>query len=221
MVDRPKILDDPITDVDLYQAFRLMKKKDFVSALAILNKGLKKEAVQADPILQGLFLSALGVLYKLQNDFKAAYKFYQQAEKLMPDEGSLKIITALLLIEEFAQYDTALKKLDKVMLSDGGDPAMVHHVRAARGMALYLMGKKAEARALLDEQLADDFTKLRSGANLDFKLIELFLRKNFEIVLCRLYLEKALAFVTSTKESSFIALIRHLLTQLPVVMGAP
>ena len=120
MADMPKILDAQVTDADLYQAFRLMKKKDFVSALATLNKGIKKEAVQADPVLQGLFLSALGVLYKLQNDFKTAYKFYQQAEKLMPDEGSLKIITSLLLIEEFAQYDTALKKLDKVMLSDGG-----------------------------------------------------------------------------------------------------
>jgi tetratricopeptide (TPR) repeat protein len=221
MVEPNQQADAVIKDADLYQSFRLMKQKDFDGALNCLNKGLKKPEVQSDPTLQGLYFSALGVLYKLKSDYKKSYKFYQQAEKLLPDEGSLKIITAHLLIEEFAQYDTAIKKLDKILQMDAGDPAMVHHAKAAQGLAYLGMGKKDRAKAILGELIASDFVPLRSGANLDFKLVAACLQKSLEPLLCRSYLEKALAFVTQKKEAVYMRVIQDLISRLPqVIPGA-
>jgi tetratricopeptide (TPR) repeat protein len=186
---KPPQKDDVIRDADLYLAFRLMKRKEYDGAEHHILEGIKKARREMDETLEGLYNSALGVLYKLKKDFKKAYKYYQQAEKLLPEDNSLKLITTLLLIEEFGQYDTAVRKLDKILEAEKNDPAMVHHARAAKGLAYLKWGKKDKARECLETMLVEDFTKLRSAANLDFKLIEALLKKSLFVEACKAYLD--------------------------------
>jgi tetratricopeptide (TPR) repeat protein len=214
----PNQPDEIIRDADLYLAFQLMKRKDFDAAEKHLLTGIKKARRLGDTTLEGLYLSAMGVLYKLKQDFKRSYKFYQQAERLLGEDGSLKIISSLLLIEQFGQHDTAARKLDKVIERDGQDPAMLHHAKAIQGVAYFRMGKRDKARENMEFLLAQDFLTLRSAANLDFKLVELFLKKNFFADLCRKYLEKALDLAKKKREKVFEQVIAGILEDLSKVI---
>lgn len=207
--------DDVIRDADLYLAFQLMKRKDYDGAEKRILAGIKKARQAGDETMEGLYLSALGVLYKLKKDFKKSYRFYQQAEKLLPDDGSLKIIAAVLLIEQFGQHDTAVRKLDKVIEQEGSDPAMLHHAKAIQGLAYFRMGKREQAKENMEALLAQDFLSLRSTANLDFKLVELFLKRGFFTDLCRQYLEKALHLAKQKREKVFEQVIVDILKGLP------
>lgn len=205
------VSDTPLKDADLYLAFRLMKRKDFEGAEARIMAGLKVARQMGQKNLEGIYFSAFGVLYKLKKDYKKSYKYYQQAEKLLPDDHSLKVITAVLLVEEFAQYDTAIRKLDKVIEASANDPAMLHHAKAVQGLAYFLMGKKDQAALCLDFLLAQDFMALRSAANLDFKMVEAFIKKGFELDKCKNYLNKALQLAKKKNEKVYLAVIETLL----------
>lgn len=209
--DDARVNEAPLKDADLYLAFRLMKRKDFDGAEARIMAGLKLARQAGQKNLEGVYFSALGVLYKLKKDYKKSYKYYQQAEKLLPDDHSLKVITAVLLIEEFAQYDTAIRKLANVIEASANDPAMLHHAKAVQGLAYFLMGKKDRATLCLDFLLAQDFQMLRSAANVDFKMVEVFLKKKFELDKCKIYLEKARKLAHKKNEKVYLAVIETLL----------
>jgi tetratricopeptide (TPR) repeat protein len=213
MMSTPKKNPDdvPLKDADLYLAFRLMKRKDFDGAEARIMVGLKLARQAGQKNLEGVYFSAFGVLYKLKKDYKKSYKYYQLAEKLLPDDHSLKVITAVLLIEEFAQYDTAIRKLAKVIEASANDPAMMHHAKAVQGLAYFLMGKKDQASLCLDFLLTQDFQMLRSAANVDFKMVEVFIKKGFQLEKCKTYLERALQLAKKKNEKVYLAVIETLL----------
>lgn len=192
-----------------------MKRKEYAAAEHHILEGIKKSRREMNETLEGLYYSALGVLYKLKEEYKKAYKFYQQAEKLLPDDNSLKLITTLLLIEQFGQYDTAVRRLEKVLQVESADPAMVHHAKAMMGVAYIKWGKKEKAKGVLEELLSSDFSLLRSAANIDFKLVEAMLKKKQNAELCQKYLEKALQLAQTKKEKIFEKAMQSLLKVMP------
>ncbi|MBF0104440.1 MAG: hypothetical protein HQM16_03830 [Deltaproteobacteria bacterium] len=210
MAEKSTQQDKIIDDANLFRAFRLMKAKDYTQAEALINEGITKAHQENNVELEGLYYSALGVLYKLKKNYNKAYGAYQKAERLLPDDHSLKIVSATLLIEQFKQYSTAARKMDKVIASTE-DPALWHHAKATQAVAYYLMGKKAEAGANFNEMLKQDFNLLRFAANVDFKTAELFVQKKFMPDECRQYLQKALLLAKSKKEKTFIVIIENLL----------
>lgn len=211
---KPPSPDAVVNEADLYLAFRLMRAKDFEGALTRLESGIEKSKKSGNTHLEGLYLSALGLLNKLKKDYKEAYRCYQQAEKLLPDDASLKIITASLLINEFGQYDTASRKLVKVVETAKDDPATLHHARCLLAMAHIYSGQREKARELLTQIVAEDFAALRSAANVNFRLPQACVAKDFERDLCRAFLDKALALAKAKKEEPFIATVATLLKHL-------
>ncbi len=206
--------DAPVTDPDLYRAFNHMKRREFGEARALLDKGVAAAKTKNDLKLEGLYCSALGVLAKLMGDYKQAYKHYQQAEKFIPEDTTIKIIAAVLLIEEFKQYDTAVRKLEKILI-ESTDPAVIHHARGILAIGYFALGKKDKAAEAFKKQLAEDFVKMRFAANLDFKAVEFFVQKGFLPEECREYLNKALELAKKNREKTYQAVIEKLLELIP------
>jgi len=205
--------DLPVNDQNLYQAFRMMQRKEYDAAENFIKEGLKTAREKSDANLEGLYFSAMGVLYKLKQDYKKAFKFYQQAEKLLKDDPSIKIIMATLLIEEFQQFDTAAHKMDKI-IEHTTDPAILHHAKSLRSMAYFQLGKKDKAQQDFDSLVAEDFTKLRFAANINFKVVELFTNKSFLLPQCKTFLQKSLALAQSKKEKVYEVIVQKLLAAL-------
>jgi uncharacterized membrane-anchored protein YhcB (DUF1043 family) len=204
-------MSEEINDKDLYEVFRLFKEKKFSEAESLIKSGISRSHSEGNKEVEGLFESTYGMLFKLKQDYKKAYKHYQKAERLIPDDPALKIINAELLIEQFKQYDTAARKLEKTKKSHADNAVVLHRVLALQGMALYLQRKKNEARSCLESMVAQDFTELQFAANLDFKLVEVFAREGSENDLCKAYLKKALELAKAKQELGFINAIHHLL----------
>lgn len=209
-----------INEADLYLSFRLMKSGDLEGAETRLRAGMEKARAQGNAASEGLYLSAEGLLHKLRQDYKESYKCYQRAEKLLPDDSSLKIITAALLIDEFKQYDTALRKLKKVLDTEPFDPAAWHHARVLSGIAHLAAGQKAEAKADMEAVLARDFAELRSASNVNFKLTEFFVAKDFEPKLCLAFLEKALALAQAKNEAPYVKIVGEMISRLKKLIPA-
>lgn len=202
--------DAAVSDKNLYQSFRLMKQKDYEGAQALLETGLSAARKNKDAVREGLYLSTLGVLFKLKKDYKRSYRYYQQAERLLKDEASLKIITALLLIEQFNQYETAARKMQKV-IETTQDPALLHHALAIQSMAWFKLGKKDKALENLHRILQMDFDALRFAANLDYKMVALFVERGVFLDECRQFLKKALILAQNKKEKVYQKVIGQLL----------
>lgn len=98
------------TDPELRVCFQWIHAKRYDEAQRKLEDKIKIAQNQNDKDAEGVLLSILGMLFKVKREVKTAYKYYQQAEKCLPDDMSLKMINAKLLVDEFHQYDTALRK---------------------------------------------------------------------------------------------------------------
>lgn len=207
---KTKSEDRAVKDERLYQAFGMMRRKEYDEALDCLKEGVANAKQNNDTQLEGLYYSAMGVLFKLKKNYNKSFRFYQQAEKLLKHDPSIKIVTAMLLIEQFKQYSTAARKMTKVLAATQ-DPAVWHRAKAIETMALFLMGKKEQAELGIKEMLKQDFKQLRFAANLDYKMVELFINKNFMNDECREYLKKALALAKSKNEKTFVLVIENLL----------
>lgn len=210
------VSDSPIDDRDLYLCFQLMKANKLSEAEQKIQKGLDLASQKGNASLEGLYLSAMGVLHKIKKDYKKSYQFYQKAEKLLPEDPSLKMITATLLIEEFAQYDTALRKLEKILKDHSQDPALWHHAMALKGMALLLMGKKEDSLQVLQKIIASDFSALRSTANVNFKLPELLVKKQYALQECLLYLRKAKDLALEKRELAYQKIVEALIAGIKI-----
>lgn len=202
--------DPVIQDANLYLAFQLMRQEDFESAESHIDKGLEEAEKNKDVTMEGLYLSAKGILYKLKKDYKKSYKYYQKAERLLKDDHSIKIISSVLLIDQFKQYETAVRKLEKT-IGESEDPTILHHAKAIQAIGYFQMGKKDKALENLKYILAQDFESLRFAANLDFKLVQLFVEKRFSLDLCQTYLEKSLDLAQRKKEAVFVKVIQKLI----------
>lgn len=210
MADQDPKIDAPIQDQNLYQAFRRLKAKDYDGAEQLIKDGIKIARDSQDTNLEGVYLSAMGLMYKLRSDYKKAYKVYQQAEKFLKDDHSLKIISAVLLIEQFKQYETAVRKLSKVV-AEANDPALVHHAKSLQALALFYMKKNKEAEEMFIDVVRSDFTVLRSAANVEFKAVEAFCSKGVFKDLCSAFLQKALDLAKRNNEKGYISAIQKLL----------
>lgn len=194
------------------RAFALMQGKQFTDAEKLLANCLTKTD---DPVATALFHSALGILFKLQGEYKTAWKHYQRAEKLLPEDPALKLISARLLIDEFAEYDLAIKKCRKVLALLPDNPGVAHHAQVLLGLAYARKGDRRRALAALAEAMAGDFQGFVTTKNIDFHLVEWCVKKGWDLPLCRQFLEKAHAFAVSVQEADWAAIIGRMLAAFP------
>ncbi|HSA59701.1 MAG TPA: tetratricopeptide repeat protein [bacterium] len=203
---------------EIYEAFRRIKEKDFEGAESLLKNGLEKAETEKNVTQSALFFSSLGVLSKIKGEFKDAWRYYEKAEKLLPEDPALKIIMAKLLIDRFAQYDNALKKLKHVLKVAKGSASFEHQAHATMAMAYLKKGEKKKAIEMLDEAMVDDFANVTSAENLNFDVIEAFLSRNLEIDRCQKYVEKALALARSRREVRPVQFLEKLLESFEVTV---
>lgn len=209
MIDPNKKEELPINPSDVcYRAFGLMKAKRFEEAEQLLSNNLTQTENET---ACALYHSALGVLCKLKNDFKEAWRHYERAEKLIPDDPALKIIVARLLIDQFAQYDDAIKRAKKVLKILPTNPVFVHQAYVTMGLAYCRKGKKKESIDCLEKSIVKDFEGFVTAKNIDFHLVEMLLRKGWGEDVCFRFMNKALVFAKAHKEEGFIAPFQKML----------
>lgn len=188
-----------------------MKEKDYPGAESLLRRGLERADPDKDKVPVALYYSSLGVLAKLRGDFRQAWRDYEQAEKLMPDDPSLKVIVAKLLIDQFAQYESAIKKLKEVLKLAKGSAPFEHQARATLAIAYLKKGDKKKALQMFDEATAEDLLEsLGSATHLNFDVLEAFLGRNFEVGRCRTYIDRALTVARQKKEEKPIQFLTRL-----------
>lgn len=207
-------LNNTLIEKNLNTAFERMKLKKYDEAKALLDKGIKEAEKKKDVVLMGVYCSAFGVLFKLKKEFRKSWKFYEQAEKCIPGDLSLKLISCRLLADYFGQYDTVIRKMEKVIETAPHDPILQHQASTLAGYAFFKKGDKKKGIEFFKKSMADGFKKLQTAANLDFKLVGELLRKKQEKELCRQYLETALKFAQSTKEKPYQQLIHQMLKKI-------
>lgn len=185
------------------RAFELMAAKQWNDAERLLSSNMSKTK---DDIAIALYHSALGVLYKMKREFKVAWRHYSRAEKLMPNDPSLKIISARLLIEEFAEYDQAIRKANKVLKLAKGNPVFEHQAYTTMGLAWTGKGNRRKATNMLLNSVTEDFEGFISAQNIDLNLVEALLKKGWAIEEARIFLKKALVFAKAKGEEKYITL---------------
>jgi len=206
---------DKVESERLYRAFDFMAAKDLDSAEIELTTGLDEAESQKDDALIALFYSSLGVLFKIKKDFKKAWKFYEKAEKLLPHDPALKLISARLLIDVFGQFDSAIRRCKKVLELAENDPPFRHQAYATMGMAELRKGDRSKSIQCLMEAMDGEFDGLVSASNVDLKLTESLLRKKTGLKECLDYLETALEFSKTTKEERYVDLLTRLIEAFP------
>lgn len=195
----------------IQRAFELMKEKNYEEAEKLLQSGLRESEQGEKKSEQALFHSVLGILFKLKEDFQNAWRHYEKAEKLLPDDPALKIITAKCLIDQFAQFDTAIKKLKKVLKLTKGVPSFEHQANALLAIAYLKKGDRKEAIDKMVESMRDDFQSMITADNINLDVVAAFAARNFELDLCRQYLEKGLTLAHQRSEKKSIQLFERLL----------
>lgn len=203
---------------EIYEAFRRMKEKDYPAAETVLQEGLKRAEESQNGTDAALIYSALGVLAKLKGNHREAWRLYEKAERLMPDDPSLKIIMAKLLMDQFAQYDAAIKKLKEVLRLAKGSASFEHQAHASLAVAYLKKGERKKAVAMFDRAMTDDFSKIVSAENLNFEVVEAFLARSFEVDRCRRYVEKGVALARNRKEEKPLQFLRKLLDSFEVTL---
>ncbi len=191
------------------RAFELMAAKQFGDAERLLVGNMSKTD---DDVAIALYHSALGVLYKMKGEFKTAWRHYRRAEKLMPDDPALKIISARLMIEEFAEYDGAMRKAKKVLDLAKGNPVFTHQAYTTMGLAWARKGNRKKALEMLVASMGDGFEGFVSAENIDLNLLEAILRRGWTNDQCRTFLADAHAFSQSKSEEKFERLFGRMLT---------
>lgn len=204
-----------IRSKNIQKAFALMQKKKLDQAERLLESGLKEAEGKKDLMMTALYCSAYGVFFKLKKEFRKAWKFYERAEKIYPEEPSLKLISGRLLVDYFGQYDTVIRKMDKVIEIHGGNPVLLHQALTLKGIAQLRLGEKEKAVECLKGSIGNGFEPLKTCVNLDFKLVEELMKKKVGREACREFLEKANALARKSREVPFQKLTKRLLDHFP------
>lgn len=201
MIDPNKKEDPSVNPSDVcYRAFELIKQKQFDDAEKLLLGMMSKTE---DSTADALYHSVLGVLYKMKGEQKTAWRHYTRAEKLLPNDPALKIISARFLIEQFAEYDPAIRKAKKVLQLLPGNPVFAHQSYITMGLAHCLKGEKKKAVAMLEKSWGNDFEGFVTSKNIDFTLVEMLLKKDWGEDACFRFINKALGFAKNRKEEVF------------------
>ncbi|MFH0800545.1 MAG: hypothetical protein V2A66_10260 [Pseudomonadota bacterium] len=209
MIDPNKKDPTSVSPSDVcYRAFELMAAKQYVDAEKLLAANMSRSD---DDAAIALYHSAMGVLFKMQGEYKTAWKHYERAEKLLPDDPALKIISARLLIEQFAEYGQAIKRAKKVLDLIPGNPVFAHQAYTTMGLAHIRKGDRKKAVKMLGLSQCDDFRGFVSAKNVDFGLVEALVKRGVGIEACRVFLTKAKAFAEATREQQYINLLDRML----------
>lgn len=195
-----------------YRAFELMKVKQLDDAEKLLSNCLSKVT---DDVSRALFHSTLGVIFKIKGEFKTAWRHYERAEKLIPQDPALKIISARLLIDEFAEYDQAIKKAKKVLEIIPDNPVFRHQAYTTMGLAHVKKGNKRQGLEMLSKSMEGDFEGFITTKNIDFHLCEALLRKGWAEVEVKRFLEKAYDFARAHSEDDWMETIKKMLDAFP------
>lgn len=204
-----------IQSKDLTQAFKLLNQKKLDEAEVVLTKGLNEAKAANDKILQGVFYSSFGILFKLKKNFRKAWKYYEQAEKIIPADPALKIISSRLLADYFGQHDTVIRKMQKVIDQAGNDLSFLHSAYSLQGFSYLKKGNKKKALECLKLSMGDHFKGMQTAANLDYRLVEALTKKKTDLKACRDFLEQALSFAKSTREVPHQKILGQLLKKFP------
>ncbi len=196
-----------------YRAFELLKTKQFDDAEKLLSNCLAK--IVDDDVASGLFHSTLGVLYKMKGEFKLAWRHYERAEKLIPNDPALKIISARLLIDEFSEFDQAVKKAKKVLALLPNNPAFCHQAHVTMGLAWAKKGDKKKALEALKKSMEGDFEGFITAKNIDFNLCEAVLKKGWAEKEAKAFLERAIAFAKKQEEPDWAETIQKMVDAFP------
>jgi tetratricopeptide (TPR) repeat protein len=202
----------------IYDAFRRMKAKDFGSAESLLREGLQKAESEQKSTEQALFHSTLGVLAKLKGEYKEAWRCYERAEKLLPDDPSLKLIMAKLLIDQFSQFDQAIRKMKQILKLAKGSASFEHQAHATMAIAFLKKGDRKKAVEMFELSVGRDFEGVSSAENLNFEVIEAFLARSFEVDRCKRYVLKALDLARKHAEDKPIQFLTKLLESFEVTL---
>lgn len=208
-------MDETVENEFLDRALALMAKKELDAAELELDAGLKDAEAKKDKVLTALFYSTLGVLYKMKKDFSKSWKFYEKAEKTLPEDSSLKLISARLLIDVFGQFDAAIHRCQRVIQASKSDPTMAHQAYGTMGLAYLRKAEKSQTVDCLENAMREDFAGISTAANIDLKLLEAMIRKKVGLEACKSYLERALKFAEAKQEENFAELFRRLLEAFP------
>ncbi len=155
------------------------------------------------------------MLFKLKADYKNAWKNYEKAEKLLPEDPAIKLISARLLVDIFHQYDTAISKAQKVLKNIPQEGAFAHQAHATLGLAYLKKGDKKKAQSELVHAMAHDFENVGSAKNIDFKLLEALLKKQIAMEDCFAYLKKALVYAQKKEEEKYVKMIGKMIEGFP------
>lgn len=191
-----------------YRAFELLKAKQFDDAEKLLLNCLSKAT---DDVSSGLFHSTLGVLYKMKGEFKNAWRHYERAEKLIPKDPALKLISARLLIDEFAEFDQAIKKAKKILELIPNNPVFRHQAYVTMGLAYTKKGQKKKAIETIAKAMEGDFEGFVTAKNIDFNLCEAVLKKGWAEDVVREFLVKAHKFAEAHKENDWAETIKRMI----------
>ena len=209
MIDPNKKENAPVNASDVcYRAFELIATKQYGDAEKLLASNMARTD---DDAAIALYHSVMGVLFKVQGEYKTAWKHYQRAEKLLPDDPALKIISARLLISEFAEYSQAIKKAKKVLATIPGNPVFAHQAHTTMGLAFCRKGQRKKAISMLETSWGEDFKGFVSAKNVDFELVEVLVRRRWGLDSCRNFLAKAVDFATKTGEENYLSLFKRML----------
>ncbi len=209
MIDPNKKEHLPVRTSEVcYRAFELIAAKQYADAEKLVTSNMSR---CDDDAAIALYHSVLGVLSKVQGEYKTAWRHYQRAEKLLPDDPALKIISARLLIEQFSEYDQAIRKAKKVMELLPGNPVFLHQAVTTMGLAYLGKGDRKRAIEMLVQSWGEDFRGFVTAKNIDTTLVEALLRRNAALAECRAFLTKARVFSENTNERAFVDLYERLL----------
>ncbi|EKD41352.1 MAG: hypothetical protein ACD_73C00755G0002 [uncultured bacterium] len=211
--------DAQIQSQKLIKGFELIKQKKFDEAQILFTEGISESEAGQDKVLLALFYSAMGIVYKLKKEFRTAWKYYEKAEKLLPDDPSLKIISSRLLVDYFGQYDIVIKKMNKVLEKTKEFTPFQYQAHTVMGLAWLRKGNKNKAA----ESLRKSMDCLQSGmdtvANVDFELVESMARKKIAPQLCLEFLGRAKDLAKAGSEDIMAKFIQKLIDQFPLDPG--
>lgn len=209
-------VNEKIQSTNLYIVFQHFNQGKLEEGFKLLEKSFQEASVFGDPVTLAVHHSVYGVYYKLTKEFRKSWKHYEKAEKLMPEDPSLKLISSRLLLEYFGQNEIVIKKLTKLLENSGLEPSYRHQAFIVMGGAYLKKGLLLKAEGCLQESMKDDFRGLQTAANLDFSLVEAHLKKKQGLEVCKKFLEKAHAFCKKTKEPHYEKIISRLLKLFPI-----
>ncbi len=196
-----------------YRAFELIREKQYDAAEKLLGHWLNKTE---ETVARALFHSAYGVLEKARGQYKAALRHYERAEKLLPDDPAIKLVTAQLLIDVFRETDRAIRKCRQAETLLPQNPVLRHHARTLEGMAYATRGERRKATDCLVRSLEGEFAGFLTCDNINFLLLETFVKKDWEPALCRRFFSLALVLAKQHQEDVWTTRLTKMLEAMPL-----